>query len=41
MGMSPHKTEGVIGEEDISSTCSGFFYLENELNSHVTITGEN
>lgn len=36
MGMSPHKTEGVIGEEDITSTRSVFFCLENELNSHVT-----
>ena len=25
-----------VGEEDISSICSGFFWLENELNSHGT-----
>ena len=25
-----------VGEEDISSTGSGFFWPENELNSHET-----
>ena len=25
-----------VGEEDISSTLSGFLWLENELNSHET-----
>ena len=28
--------QSMVGEEDISSTLSGFFWPENELNSHET-----
>ena len=40
-GMKQYKTDEkcidtYVGEEDISSTLSGFFWLENELNSHET-----
>ena len=42
-GISPslpcdHDT---VGEEDISSTHTGSFWPDNELNSHEAITGEN
>ena len=30
------KSQITVGEEDISSTFSGFVWLENELNSHET-----
>lgn len=30
-----------VGEEDISSSHSGSFWLDNELNSRDRITGEN
>ena len=28
--------DATVGEEDISSTCSGSFWADNELNSHET-----
>ena len=33
---APHIDVSVVGEEDISSTRSGFFWPENKLNSHET-----